>query len=74
MCGIHIISEATAQRFVFRARTSPGCASECVKMQFHVHREEPETAIKAVASRVLNGYATKFIRVIKNSCKVIVVG
>jgi hypothetical protein len=74
MCGIHIFSEASAQRFVFRARTSPGCASECVKMQFHVHREEPETAILAVASRVLNGCVTKFICDIKNSFKGIVVG
>jgi hypothetical protein len=54
--------------------TSPGCASESVKIQFHVHREEPETAILAVASRVLNGCSTKFICAIKNSFKCIVVG
>ena len=74
MCGYHIFSEASAQRFVFRARTSPGCASECVKMQFHVQREEPETAILAVASRVLDGFGPKFICTIKNAYKGIVLG
>ena len=36
MCGHYMVSEASAPRFVFRSRTSPACASECVKMQFHV--------------------------------------
>ncbi len=74
MCGYHIFSETSAQRFVSRARTSPGCASECVKMQFHAQREEPETVILKVASRVLNGRTPKFICVIKNACEGIVLG
>ncbi len=36
MCGHHMVSEASAPRFVFRSQASPACASECVKMQFHV--------------------------------------
>ncbi len=56
----------------FEHGTSPGCASECVKMQFHVHREEPETAI-LVVSRVFDVCAPKVIRAITNACKGIVV-
>jgi hypothetical protein len=40
-----MVSESSPPRFVFRSRGSPSCASECVKIQFHVQREEPETAI-----------------------------
>ena len=58
----------------FEHGTSPGCASECVKMQFHVHREEPETTILVVASCVFDVYALKVMRAITNACKGIVVG
>ena len=74
MCWHHMFSEASAERFVFRARGTPSCASACVKMQFHVQREERETAILAVASRVFDGCAPKFICVIKNVCEGIVLG
>ena len=36
MCGHHMVSEASAPRFVFRSRANSAYASECVKMQFHV--------------------------------------
>ena len=39
----------------FEARETPACASACVQMQFHVQREEPETAILTVATRVSDG-------------------
>jgi len=74
MCGHHMVSEASAPRFVFRSRTSPACASECVKMQFHVQREEPETAIFTVDSRVFDVCAPKVMCAIKNACEGIVVG
>ena len=74
MCGIHIILEASAQRFVVRSRASPACASECEKMQFHVQREEPETSMLTVDSRVFDVCAPKVICVIKNVCEGIVVG
>ena len=45
ICRHHMVSEASAPRFVFRTRASPACRTECVKMQFHVQREEPERAI-----------------------------
>ncbi len=35
MCWYHIFSEASAERFVFRARASPSCGTECVKMHCH---------------------------------------
>ena len=73
MCGHHMVSEASAPRFVFRSRASPACASECVKMQFHVQREEPETAILTVDSRDFDVCAPKVICVIKNACEGIVV-
>ncbi len=73
MCGHHMVSEASAPRFVFRSRTSPAF-SECVKMQFHVQREEPETVIFTVDSRVFDVSAPKFICTIKNACEDIVVG
>jgi hypothetical protein len=74
MCGNHMVSEASAPRFVFRSRASPACASECVKIQFHVQREEPETAILTVDSAVFDVCAPKVMCVIKNVCEGIVVG
>ena len=74
MCGHHMVSEASAPRFVFRSRTSPACASECEKMQFHVQREEPETSMLTVDSRVFDVCAPKVMSDIKNGCEGIVVG
>jgi hypothetical protein len=73
ICGHHMVSEASAPRFVFRSRASPSCASECDKMQFNIQREEPETVMLTVDSRVFDVYTPKVIRVIKNACKGIVV-
>ena len=73
MCGHHMVSEASAPRFVFRSRASPACASECEKMQFHIQCEEPETAMLTVDSRVFDVCEPKVMRVIKNTCKGIVV-
>ena len=67
MRGHHMVSEASAPRFVFRSRASPTCASECEKMQFHIQREEPETVILTVDSRVFDVCAPNFMRVIKNA-------
>jgi len=67
MCGHDMVSEASARRFVFRSRASPACASECEKMQFHIQREEPETAILTVDSRVFDVCAPNFMRAIKNA-------
>ncbi len=50
----HMFSEASAEIFVLRTRASPSCATECVKMHFHVQRKEPETAMLTVASRVFD--------------------
>jgi hypothetical protein len=61
MCWYHMFSEASAERFGFRARETPSCTSACVKMQFHVQREERETAILTVVSRVFDGCAPNFI-------------
>ena len=75
MCGHHMVSEASAPRFVFRSRASPACASECEKMQFHIQREEePETATLTVDSRVFDVCTPKVMRAIKNACEGIVVG
>ena len=68
-----MVSEASAPRFVFRSRASPACASECEKMQFHIQREEPETTMLTVDSRVFDVCAPKVMRAIKNACKGIVV-
>ena len=73
MCGHHMVSEASAPRFVFRSRASPACASECEKMQFHIQREEPETAMLTVDSRVFDVCTPKVMRDIKNVYKGIVV-
>ncbi len=72
MCVTYVseasVSEASAQRFVFRSRASPACASECEKMQFHIQREEePETAILTVDSRVFDVCAPNFMSAIKNA-------
>ena len=37
-------------------RETPSCASSCVKIQFHVQHEEPETAILTVTSRVFDAH------------------
>ena len=74
MCGHHMVSEASAPRFVFRSQASPACASECVKMKFHIQREEPETAMLPVDSRVFDVCSPNFMRDIKNACEGIVVG
>ncbi len=67
MCGHNMVSEASAQRFVFRSRAT-ACASECEKMQFHIQREEePETAILTVDSRVFDVCAPNFMHAIKNA-------
>ena len=66
MCGYHMVSKASAQRFVFRTRGSPAYVSECVKMQFHVHCQEPETTMFTVGFRVFDGCAPIFICVIEN--------
>jgi hypothetical protein len=60
MCGHHMVSEASAPRFVFRSRASPACDSECVKL--------------TVDSRVFDVYALKVMCAIKNMCEGIVVG
>jgi hypothetical protein len=73
MCGHHMVSEASTPRFVFRSRGSPTCSSECVKIQFHIQHEEPETAMLTVDSRVFDVYAPKVMRTIKNECEDIVV-
>jgi hypothetical protein len=67
MCGHNMVSEASAQRFVFRSRASPACASECEKMQFHIQHEEPETAMLTVDSRVFDVCAPNFMRAMKNT-------
>jgi len=67
MCGHHMVLEASTPRFVFRSRVSLACASECEKMQFHIQREEPETAILTVDSRVFDVCAPNFMRAIKNA-------
>ena len=69
-----MVSEASVPRFVFRSRASPVCASECEKMKFHIQREEPETAMLTVDSRVFDVCTPKVMRAIKNACKGIVVG
>ena len=69
MCCYHMFSEASAGIFVFRARETPSCDSECVKMEFHVQGEEPETTILTVTSRIFDGCAPKFICDINNACK-----
>ena len=74
MCGHHMVSEASAPRFVFRSRASPACASECEKMQFHIQREEPETAMLTVDSRVFDVCAPKVMCDITTAYKDIVVG
>ena len=55
MCGYHMVSEDSPQRFVFRARGSVAYTSECVKIQFHVLRQEPETTMFTVGFRVFDG-------------------
>ncbi len=46
--------------------------SECVKIQFPLHREKPDTAISTVVIRVFDVCIPKFICVIKDMCEGIV--
>ena len=74
MCGYHMVSETSTLRFVFRSRGSPTYDSECVKMQFHVQCQEPETMMFTVGFRVFDGCPPIFICVIENACEDIVLG
>ena len=74
MCWYHMFSEVSAGIFVFRPRQTPSCPSVCVKMEFHVQRDEPETTILTVASRVFEGCSPKFICDINNTGEGIVLG
>ena len=38
----HMVSEASAERFVFRARAGPLCPAESSKMQLCGHRKKEE--------------------------------
>ncbi len=40
----HMVSEASAERFVFRARAGPLCPAESSKMQLCGHRKKAEKA------------------------------
>ena len=40
----HMVLEASAERFVFRARTGPLCPAESSKMQLCGHRKKAEKA------------------------------
>ena len=53
--------EPSAQTFMFRARPSPSCDSECVKIQLHWHVEKPDEAILPVDCRVFHVCVQKFI-------------
>ena len=70
----HMVSEASVERFVLRARAGPSCTTECVKIHFHVQREEPETTMLTVTSRVFDRWTPKFICGINNACEGIVLG
>ena len=59
MCGHNMVSEASAQRFVFRSRASPACASECEKIDGGFSL--------TVDSRVFDVCAPKFMRAMKNT-------
>ncbi len=68
----HMVSETSAERFVFRSRAGPLCPSECSKMQLCGHREKTETSILTVPVRVFHVCGTKFIHPMKNVCEDIV--
>ncbi len=74
MCWYHMLSEASVERFMFRARATPSCSSKCEEMHFHVHPEKPETVILTVTSRVFDRCTRKFICVINHVCALIVLG
>ena len=57
----HMFSEASAERFAFRARGGPLCPSECSKMQLCGHHEKAETTIGTVPVRVFDVCATNVI-------------
>ena len=68
MCWYHMFSETSPGIFVLRTRETPSCDSTWVKMEFHVHHEEPETAILTVVSSVFDGCTTKFMYVSSRMC------
>ena len=70
----HMFSEASVERFVFRARAGPLCPSECSKMQLCGHREKVETVILTVSVRVFDVCARKFICHYYHVCEGIVLG
>ena len=72
--GDHMFSEASAERFVCRARTSPFCPSEYVKMVCRGHHEKPETVILTVSVRVFDVCARKLICHYYHACEGIVLG
>ena len=62
----HMVLEASAERFVFRARTGPLCPSESSKMQLCGHRDKAETVIGTVPTRVFDVCATKVMDPMKH--------
>ena len=57
----HMVSEASAERLLSRARVGPSCPPECSKMQLCGHREKTETTIGTVPVRVFDVCATNFV-------------
>ncbi len=55
----HMVSEASAERFVFRARAGPLCPAESSKMQLCGQRKKEEKLIGTVSVRVFDVCATK---------------
>ena len=55
----NMVSEATAERFVFRARAGPVCRSECSKMHLCGHGGKAETAVGTVYAGLFDACATK---------------
>ena len=55
----YMVTEDTAERFVFRSRAGPVCPSECSKMHLCGHHGKAETVIGTVSARVFDACATK---------------
>ena len=68
----HMVSEASTERFVCRARAAPLCPSECSKMHLCGHREKAETVIGTVPARVFDVCTTKVIHPMNHVCEGIV--
>ena len=68
----HMVSEGSAERFVFRPRGAPLCPSEFSKMNLCGHREKAETAIVTVSARVFDMCATNVIHPMNHVCEGIV--